>query len=299
MEQRHMHNHNGSTDVDPSEQRTKVTRFFDDSKPWQGDLYGAENHYFARVIRRRKVYAMEMVRQLPRRSPGRVLDIGCGSGIYLEELLAMGFESYGMDISEEMLTVTRSRLSAALAENRLHLAQGDVEHIPFGDGMFDLVICVGVFGYLLDDETALAEILRVLKPGGHLLLNLTNMFSLSDADFVLRTRIRSFFSGGRQPADSPAPPDYALQSPWMLKNRKYGFKSYNLWKYERLLGGMGLRRIDAMTYGFEFRLLRRWKLLPERFLSAVELWMEHGLRRVKVPYFSYSGWVYTGVFLRQ
>jgi SAM-dependent methyltransferase len=294
-----MRSRDASAVIDSSTQRSQVTRFFDESKPWQGDLYKSEDHYFARVIQRRKAYAMEMIRRLPGIPPGKVLDIGCGSGIYLDELFTMGFEAYGIDISEEMLEVTRKRLAAAGATNRLHLTRGDVEHIPFDDGMFDLVVCVGVFGYLLRDETALAEVMRVLRPGGYFLLNLTNMLSLSDADYVLRKKLRSAFTGRNAPGDLPASPDYALQSPWMLKNRKYGFKSYNLWKYERLLHGFGFRRIDGMTYGFEFRLLRRWKLLPERFLSALELWMERVLRRVTIPYLSYSGWVYTGVFRKQ
>ena len=208
----------------------------------------------------------------------------------------MGFDASGMDISEEMLAVTRSRLATAVSEGRLQLAQGDVEHIPFEPNSFDLVICVGVFGYLLSDEAALGEVLHVLKPGGYFLLNLTNMYSLSDADFVWRRKVRTFFGASQPDGESPKCPEYAMQSPWMLKHRRYGFKSYNLWKYERLLGNLGLQRIDAMTYGFEFRLLRRWRLVPERFLSGIELWMERALRRVAIPYLSYSGWVYTGVF---
>ncbi len=291
-----MHRNDAVVTVDTTGQKQKVTAFFDGSKPWQGDLYRAQDDYFAHVIQRRKAYAMEMIQALPGIPPGRVLDVGCGSGVYLEELLAMGFEAYGMDISEEMLAVTRSRLSAAVEAGRLHLAQGDVEHIPFETGTFDLVTCVGVFGYLLRDEAALAEILRVLKPGGYLLLNLTNMYSLSDVDFVLRARIRSLFAREAPDSEEAACPDYALQSPWMLKNRKYRFKSYNLWKYERLLGTLGLRRVDGMTYGFEFRLLRRWRLVPERFLSGLELRLERLVRRRAIPYLSYSGWVYTGVF---
>jgi len=291
-----MHEGDMTVATETIEQKQKVATFFDDSKPWQGDLYQVQGAYFARVIQRRKAYAMDMIRRLPGLPPGRVLDIGCGSGVYLEELLHMGFEACGMDISEEMLAVSRTRLAGAVAEQRLHLAQGDVEHIPFESNAFDLVICIGVFGYLLSDEAAITEILRVLKPGGFLLLNLTNMYSLSDADFVLRRKVRSLFTSAPAPEAALPCPDYAMQSEWMLKNRQYGFKSYNLWKYERLLRGFGLRRIDAMTYGFEFRVLRRLKLLPESFLSTVELVMERVLRKVTVPYLSYSGWVYTGVF---
>jgi ubiquinone/menaquinone biosynthesis C-methylase UbiE len=291
-----MHNGHGTMTDSPVAQKDKVTSFFNDSKPWQGDLYDVQHDYFARVIQRRKAYAMEMIGKLPGMPPGTALDIGCGSGVYLEELLQKGFDACGMDISNEMLSVTRNRLAGAIAEGRLRLAAGDVEHIPFDRNEFDLVICVGVFGYLLRDEAAIAEILRVLKPGGYLLLNLTNMYSLSDADFVLRRKITSLVRGSAATEGMPACPDYAMQSPWMLKHRRYGFKSYNLWKYERLLHGMGFRRLDAMTYGYEFRILRRWKVLPERWLSAIELAMEKAFRKVTIPYFSYSGWVYTGVF---
>jgi len=181
---------------------------------------------------------------------------------------------------------------------RVHLRQGDVENIPLPDNQFDLVLCVGVFGYLLSDERAQAEIRRVLKPGGILLLNLTNMFSMSDADFVVRKKLRSLFGGKKAVENQESCPDYAIQSEWMMKHRKYFFKSYNLRKYERILGDRGFRRIDAMTYGFEFRIFRRIPIIPKRWLDSAELALERLVRRHNIPYLSYSGWVYTGVFVK-
>ncbi len=283
------------------EQKSRVRSYFNESKQWQGDVYGSTGDYFSRIIQRRMEYALGMIRDLfPAAAHGtRVLDVGCGSGIYLEALRSMGFDVTGVDLSEEMLATCRNRFGMESNDSdAIHLRLGDVEHIPLPDGYFDLVLCVGVFGYLLTDEAARAELRRVLKPGGVLLLNLTNMYSLSDADYVFRRKLRNLLTGSEH-REASLCPDYAIQSPWMMNHRKYFFKSYNLRKYERILSGEHFRKLDAMTYGFEFRILRKIHLLPSRWLDRAELVLEHLIRRFSIPYLSYAGWVYTGTFKKE
>ena len=283
------------TTIKRDEQKRRVNAFFDESKPWQGDLYQPQDDYFARVIVRRKEYAVEMLKALPESGRGKALDIGCGSGVYLKELLALGFDAVGMDLSQEMLEVSRQN-NDPLRGAQLHLVGGDVEHLPFKDAEFDLVLCIGVMGYLLSDEQALSEIRRIVKPGGALLLNLTNMYSLSDADYVLRRKVKQML---RPSSVQPlAGPPYALPSPWMLKHRKYHFKSYNLRKYERIMKHYGFRKLDGMTYGFEFRVLRRLRILPLSLLNGIEIFLEKFFRRFSVPVLSSTGWVYTGLYRR-
>ncbi|MGD0338881.1 MAG: hypothetical protein ABSB78_08840 [Bacteroidota bacterium] len=53
-----------------------------------------------------------------------------------------------------------------------------------------------------------------------------------------------------------------------------------------------------MTYGFEFRILRRLPFIPTRWLDNAELALERLVHRFDIPYLSYSGWVYTGVFVK-
>ena len=120
-----------------------------------------------------------MIRRLPDLKVGKVLDIGCGSGVYIQEFLKMGFDCTGIDISADMLEACRKIVHADEHPDRIHLSQGEVEHLPFRDQEFDLVICIGVLGYLLTDEKALVELKRIVKPGGYLLVNLTNMYSSS------------------------------------------------------------------------------------------------------------------------
>jgi ubiquinone/menaquinone biosynthesis C-methylase UbiE len=278
------------------EQKKRVTAYFDESKGWQGGLYFSEESYFARVINRRKEYALDMIRSLPDLKVGKVLDIGCGSGVYLQEFFAMGFDCYGLDISQEMVETCENLLGAKEHPDRVHVARGEVEHLPYKDEEFDLVICIGVLGYLLRDERALAELKRIVKPGGYLLVNLTNMYSSSDFDFVLRKKIKRLLFGALPEKD--ALPSYAMPNEWMLKNRKFHFKSYNLGMYEPMIEHPNYRKVDAMTYGFEFRLLRRLKFIPESFLFRLELFFEELFRKVPIPYLRYSGWVYTGIYKR-
>lgn len=285
--------------MDINEQKNKVTTFFDESKEWRGGLYDSDNTYFGRVVSRRKSYAFDMIRRLPNLSGGHALDVGFGSGVYIEELLRMGFECSGVDISQEMVDAGRKRLKTFVDSGRLHLALGEVEHLPFGDNTFDLVLCIGVLGYLLRDEQALAELKRIVKPGGYLLINLTNMLSLSDLDYVLRRKIRRWLSPNSGDTQTRDNPPYAMQSEYVLKKRHFNFKSYNLWKYERIVENPDYTLVDAMTYGFEFRLLRKIKIIPVRLLDAAELFLEKLFRAVPVPYFRYSGWVYTAIFRRK
>lgn len=97
----------------------------------------------------------------------RVLDAGCGSGPLAAALRAKGAVMTGFDSSPAMLELARQRLG----ENAdLHLA--DLSRpLPFADGAFDDVVMSLVLHYLKDWTAPLAELRRVLKPGGRLVLS--------------------------------------------------------------------------------------------------------------------------------
>ncbi|MFZ1080353.1 MAG: methyltransferase domain-containing protein [Candidatus Kryptoniota bacterium] len=280
-------------------QKQSVFSFFDKNEAWQGELYDALDDYQSRLLRRRRDYAMDMLEKLPTLHRGKALDIGCGSGAYLERLLEMGFEVTGVDISEGMLEASRRRLGIdGNKSGRVHLALGDIESLPLPDAEFDLVICIGVVGYLFLDDKAQLEIHRVLKPGGCLLLYLSNIFSLSNIDFLFRQKLRTFFKSKLEQENSISLPDYAVEIKWAKEHEKYFYKAYNPWKYERVMAGRGFKLIDAMTFGFESRLLRRSHLIPARWLDRIELLFERLIHRLNIPYLSYSGWMYMGAFIR-
>lgn len=107
-----------------------------------------------------------MIRALRLPRHGRVLEVGCGRGVALPALgrLLRPSRLVGLDFEIGVLEEARSRLTDAgiTAE----LVPGDVRRMPFPDAEFDLVIDFGTCYHIARPETALAEIGRVLTPGG-------------------------------------------------------------------------------------------------------------------------------------
>jgi SAM-dependent methyltransferase len=103
-----------------------------------------------------------------RLAPGeRVLDAGCGTGALLRALLERQPSAVvtGLDASDAMLARARAVVPA-----RVPLLAGDVAALPFADGCFELVVSSSSFHYWEDKPAALAELRRVLVPGGRLVL---------------------------------------------------------------------------------------------------------------------------------
>ncbi|WP_258084294.1 class I SAM-dependent methyltransferase [Thermococcus thermotolerans] len=112
---------------------------------------------------------------------GKALDLGCGTGNYTLELKKRGFDVIGLDASEGMLEVARSK--------GLNCIKGDAYSLPFPDESFDLVLSVTMFEFIYEPERVVAEISRVLKPGGEVLIATMNGRS---AWFVFK-RLKSVF----------------------------------------------------------------------------------------------------------
>ena len=102
--------------------------------------------------------------------PATVLDVGCGTGVFAN-LARSAFPRasiWGVDLVAAMMAKGRERrLSSTVG---VSLVQGDSERLPFPDGAFDVVTCSNSFHHYPDQGRAVAEMRRVLKPGGRLLL---------------------------------------------------------------------------------------------------------------------------------
>jgi ubiquinone/menaquinone biosynthesis C-methylase UbiE len=96
------------------------------------------------------------------------LDAGCGDGRYLAALAdELPHRRAGLDLSERILETARARVDA-------DFRQGNLEALPFADGEFDLVLCSQVIEHVLDPDAAAAELVRVLRPGGTLVVSTDN-----------------------------------------------------------------------------------------------------------------------------
>jgi len=102
-------------------------------------------------------------------APGRVLDVGCGTG-YLPRLLAQrcpqASELAGIDPAPAMIEAAEQ----AAGDQRLRFTVGAAERLPYPDGAFDLVVSTTSFDHWAGQRAGLGECARVLAPGGHLVL---------------------------------------------------------------------------------------------------------------------------------
>jgi ArsR family transcriptional regulator len=114
-----------------------------------------------------------IVRLLEQERLDYVLDAGTGTGRMLELLAPHIKRGIGIDVSPEMLAIARDRLGNAGAFN-CQVRRGDVYRLPFADGEarggFDAVLFHQVLHYLDDPQAALREAIRVLKPGGRIMI---------------------------------------------------------------------------------------------------------------------------------
>jgi SAM-dependent methyltransferase len=108
--------------------------------------------------------AAQLVRFAGVRSGQRVLDVGCGTGVVAITAALRGAKVAGLDLTPELLA--HARENAKIGGLDIDWREGDVEELPFADGEFDVVL--SQFGHMFAPrpQVAIAEMLRVLKPGG-------------------------------------------------------------------------------------------------------------------------------------
>jgi ubiquinone/menaquinone biosynthesis C-methylase UbiE len=105
-----------------------------------------------------------------------VLDVGCGSGIATQMLAEAGANVTAVDLTDWAVETTRRRLGAFGLRGEVR--QEDAEQLPFGDASFDLVFSWGVIHHSSDMDRALAELVRVCRPGGEIVLMVYHRRSL-------------------------------------------------------------------------------------------------------------------------
>jgi SAM-dependent methyltransferase len=143
-----------------------------------------QDHFWFRGFRRFVTPVLERVAQ--GRAPLRILDCGCGTGNNLTLLRRYG-HAYGIDITWSGLAYARGR-----GERRV--ARASATCLPFPRDAFDLVASFDVL-YAFDDEmerAALEEMFRVLRPGGHLLVNVAALRVLVGNHSVLGGEVRRY-----------------------------------------------------------------------------------------------------------
>ena len=98
------------------------------------------------------------------------LDVGCGGGRTINQLAAKAAQVYGIDYAAGSVAASRAHNQGLIVEGRVHVAQASVSQLPFAEGTFDLVTAIETQYYWPNVQRDMMEILRVLKPGGRLMV---------------------------------------------------------------------------------------------------------------------------------
>lgn len=215
-------------------------------------LYRKNKNFFAYAMSARKKTIIDILKKEIPRQNDRLLDLGCGAGVIGKELVELGFNVVGMDISLGMAKQAESNLGSN------NLTVGDVEKIPFADGTFDRIVCLGVITYLPDERKAIGEMYRILKPGGQLIIAVRNKLELARfADvpkLFYRLAGRMLGKKNSSPAkhkDERTKHSKTTNSSAKVENEKpFYHRTFVPWKLSRSITNSGFMIESAWARGF-------------------------------------------------
>jgi ubiquinone/menaquinone biosynthesis C-methylase UbiE len=101
-----------------------------------------------------------------------ILEVGCGGGRTIEKLARLATEGriYGVDYADGSVAASRAKNAGLIQAGRVEIQQASVSRLPFPDGMFHLVTAIETQYYWPDLAADMREVLRVLRPGGTLVI---------------------------------------------------------------------------------------------------------------------------------
>jgi SAM-dependent methyltransferase len=206
-----------------------------------GPLWGAQPRDWAAIEEQQGQTYDEAIRQVGIDAGDAVLDIGCGSGVFLRLAADRGASVAGLDAAEALIEIARERVPAG----DLHV--GEMEALPWADDTFDLVTGFNSFFFAEDMTAALREAGRVARPGAPVVIQVWGRPERNDIE-PAKQAMRQFMPA--PPPGSPAPPAFA--EPGVL---------------ERIAADAGLtpERTFDTTWAFEYadeETLRRAMLAP-------------------------------------
>lgn len=216
--------------------------YFDQRSGSNLEAYREPRHNFlGHCYNKRLEVCLAWLRDSGLPTPSRILDVGCGASPLVHEVTHLGHRAWGADHSFHML-------QDAHGDSSPRFLQADAEAIPFADAVFDAVFCLGVLCYLPGDHRALAELARITRPDGLLVLSLPqkiNLAAMVDFPFYLRKKVAPLLR--RPPAGST-----------VARSLAFDERSYTISRINRLLRQAGFDPEEWRTLRFgPFTLLDR------------------------------------------
>lgn len=236
----------------PDHQREVNAHFSTYSDYWK-DVYG-EDSFWGMIYRERRATALQWIDQLGLPAGARVLEVGCGAGLLALDLIARGCVVDAIDASPEMVALTQQLAAQVDSGPALTVSVGDVHSLEFPSGSYDLVVALGVLPWLHSPATAVAEMARVTRAKGFVLVTADNLFRLN---FLLDPRYSLLII---------EPVRHAIRRVmrhWCPPRRHFEIRRHSLRTVLMWLGRASLVSVRQVTLGFgPFSLLGR-ELFPE------------------------------------
>jgi SAM-dependent methyltransferase len=222
-------------------QSSQVRAHFRANAGYWHDLY-ARRDVAGVVFQDRQEAALAMVERLGLPATSGVLEVGCGAGFLTVDLARRGLRITAVDAAPEMLEVARGLVAEHGLGAAVQLRQADVHTLEFPDRSFQLVVALGLIPWLHSPGDALAELARVLVPGGHLVVSSDNrarMNHLADPSFspLLATPRRAVGALRRRLTNTPADSRFHPHLMWT-------------WQFRKLVELARLEIVSERTVGF-------------------------------------------------
>ena len=231
------------------QQRLVNGRFGAHARRWD-ELYQRAD-LFSVIHQERHARALRWIDRAPLPPGAPALEVGPGAGLMTTALAERGYRVSAAETAPEMIELARSRARDAGVAERVGLVLADGTRLPFADAEFTLVVALGVLPWLRRADAAVAELTRVLRPGGYLVVNTDNRYRLT---LVLDPRHHPVLDPARVAAKSAL----AVAGIWRQGRPRPRVTAHRIGDVDRMLAAAGLEIVRRATVGFgPFTLLGR------------------------------------------
>ena len=152
----------------------------------------------------------EALRHVELAPEARVLEVGCGSGVFLRLVANRGAEVTGIDASNELVQLARTRVPEA------DVRVADLESLPFDDGSFDAVFGFNIFFFAVDMVAALGEARRVARPGAPVVIQVWGRPECCDLT-AMKQAVGAALAAAVPDGGTEPPPQPSLAAPGVLE----------------------------------------------------------------------------------
>lgn len=248
-----------SNDAFEDRSHNSVDEFFHEHAQYWKDVYQAGT-LSAVIYRERRSAVLSMVNNLRLPIRSRILEVGCGAGSTSVALAEKGYRVNAVDTVEGMLELTRQAANEARVGADLEVSLADICQLSFPSRHFALALAVGVFAWLEQPRQALAELHRVIRAGGYVIITATNSWCF---DQILDPLC---FPGLRPMRWRIAE---VLEKSNVWRRSRPRQHRYSIKHIDALLSQTGFRKVAGRTLGFGPFTILKQKLLPNPWAIKV------------------------------